>query len=101
MVAAVARGSAADLGRAVVDRVAEPARRHLIPGFDEVRQSALEAGAFGCSISGAGPALFAVASPETGERVALAMHAAFARHGLASRHFVCAPDNRGARRVDA
>jgi len=101
MVAAVARGSAADLGRAVVDKVAEPARRHLIPGFDEVRQSALQAGAFGCSISGAGPAMFAVASPETGERVALAMHAAFARHGLASRHFVCAPDNRGARRVDA
>jgi len=101
MVAAVARGSVADLGRAVVDLIIEPARRHLIPGFDEVRRSALEAGAFGCSISGAGPALFAVATPETGERVALAMQAAFARHGLGSRHFVCAPDNRGARRVDA
>jgi homoserine kinase len=100
MVAAVARGSVADLGRAVVDQVAEPARRHLIPGFDEVKRAALEAGAFGCSISGAGPAMFAVATPETGEAVALAMHAAFARHGLGSRHFVCAPDNRGARRVD-
>jgi homoserine kinase len=100
MVAAIGRGSAADLGRAVVDRVIEPARRHLIPGFDEVKRSALEAGGLGCSISGAGPALFAVSTPETGERIALAMHAAFARHGLSSRHFVCAPDNRGARRVD-
>jgi homoserine kinase len=101
MVAAVARGSVADLGRAVVDRVAEPARRHLIPGFEEVKKAALEAGAFGCSISGAGPAVFAVASAETGEAVATAMHAAFARHGLGARHYVCAPDNRGARRVEA
>jgi homoserine kinase len=101
MVAAVARGSVADLGRAVVDQVAEPARRHLIPGFDDVKRAALEAGAYGCSISGAGPAMFAVAMAETGDAVALAMHAAFARHGLSSRYFVCAPDNRGARRVDA
>ena len=101
MVAAVARGSVADLGRAVVDRVAEPARRHLIPGFDDVKQSALEAGAYGCSISGAGPAMFAVATRESCDAVALAMHAAFARHGVSSRYFVCAPDNRGARRVDA
>jgi homoserine kinase len=100
MVAAVARGSVPDLGRAVVDRVAEPARRHLIPGFDEVKKAALDAGAFGCSISGAGPAVFAVATAETGDAVATAMHAAFARHGLGARHFVCAPDNRGARRVE-
>ena len=100
MVAAVSRGSVADLGRAIVDQVAEPARRHLIPGFDEVKRVAIEAGAFGCSISGAGPAVFAVAAAEAADRVALAMHAAFARNGLGSRHFVCAPDNRGASRVD-
>ncbi len=96
-----ASGQVADMGRAVGDAVAEPARRHLIPGFDEVKRAALEAGAFGCSISGAGPAVFAIANPETGDRVAAAMHAAFARHGLGARHFVAAPDNRGARRVDA
>ena len=100
LVAAAARGSVADFGRAVVDRVIEPARRRLIPGFDEVKRAALEAGAFGCSISGAGPSMFAVATPETAERVAAAMGAAFHRHGLASRPFVAAPDNRGARRVD-
>ena len=100
MVAAVARGSAADLGRAVVDRVVEPARKHLIPGFDDVRKAALEAGAHGCSISGAGPSLFAVATADTGAAVAAAMQAAFARHGLETRAVVCAPDNRGARRVE-
>jgi len=100
LVAAVARGNVADFGRAVVDRVVEPVRAKLIPGFADVKKAALETGAHGCSISGAGPALFAVAPAETAERVALAMQAAFQRHGLPSRHFVCPPDNRGARRLD-
>ena len=100
LVAAVARGNLADFGRAVDDQVVEPVRSKLIPGFADVKRAALEAGAFGCSISGAGPSLFAVATAETAERVALAMHAAFQRHGLPSRHFVCPPDNRGARRLD-
>jgi homoserine kinase len=100
LVAAVAQGKIADFGHAVVDRVIEPVRSRLIPGFADVKHAALEAGAYGCSISGAGPALFAVAAPDVAEKVALAMHAAFQRHGLPSRHFVCPPDNRGARRLD-
>jgi homoserine kinase len=100
LVAAVAHGNLADFGRAVDDQVVEPVRSKLIPGFADVKRAALEAGAHGCSISGAGPALFAVANSDTAERVALAMHAAFQRHGLPSRHFICPPDNRGARRLD-
>lgn len=100
LVAAVAHGNLADFGRAVDDQVVEPVRSRLIPGFADVKRAALEAGAHGCSISGAGPALFAVANSDTAERVALAMHAAFQRHGLPSRHFICPPDNRGARRLD-
>jgi homoserine kinase len=100
LVAAVARGNLPDFGRAVDDQVVEPVRSKLIPGFADVKRAALEAGAFGCSISGAGPSLFAVATTETAEKVAVAMHAAFQRHGLPSRHFVCPPDNRGARRLD-
>ena len=100
LVAAVAQGKLGDFGRAVVDRVVEPVRSRLIPGFAEVKRAALEAGAHGCSISGAGPALFAIVAPDAAEKVALAMQAAFQRHGLPSRHFVCPPDNRGARRLD-
>jgi homoserine kinase len=100
LVAAVARGNVSDIGRAVVDRVIEPARAPLIPGFDAVKSAALGAGAYGCSISGAGPAVFAVAHADAGAGVAAAMQAAFERHGLASRPFLCAPDNRGARRLD-
>ena len=100
LAAAVARGTVAEIGRAVEDHVIEPVRSKLIPGFADVKRAAIEAGAHGCSISGAGPAIFAVVTPDTADKVAVAMHAAFQRHGLGSRHYICAADNRGARRLD-
>ena len=48
--------------RCVEDVVAEPLRAQLIPGFYDVKKAALAAGALGCSISGSGPSIFAIAS---------------------------------------
>lgn len=45
--------------RSLNDVVAEPARAKLIPGFYEIKNTALENGALGCSISGSGPSIFA------------------------------------------
>lgn len=47
------------LGQSLSDILIEPQRAHLIPGFNAVKKAALEAGALGCSISGAGPSIFA------------------------------------------
>lgn len=47
------------------DAIVEPIRSKLIPGFDGIKAAALEAGALGCSISGSGPSLFAIASTKT------------------------------------
>ncbi len=99
-VAAVTRGDVADMGRALHDRVVEPVRARLIPGFDRVREAALRAGAAGCSISGAGPTLFALATADRANDVARAMQDAFTKHDLESRQFICGPDNRGARLID-
>jgi homoserine kinase len=52
------------LSRALDDRYAEPLRANLIPRFLDVKRAAVLAGAFGCSISGSGPTLFAVAADE-------------------------------------
>ena len=41
------------------DHLVEPRRASLIPGFAGVKQAALDAGAMGASISGAGPSVFA------------------------------------------
>jgi homoserine kinase len=98
IVAALASGDLALLGRAIDDRIAEPARAPLIPGFREAKAAALAAGALGCSISGAGPTTFAlVADRACAEAVAVAMEAAFAAQAITSSVRVCEVDRVGAR----
>ena len=98
MVAASFADDVSAWGRAVVDAIVEPARAGLIPGFAAVKQSAMDAGAFGCSIGGSGPTVFAVCdSAAMGARVGAAMQSAFAGVGLASMLNVAAVDAIGAR----
>ncbi|QCW99410.1 homoserine kinase [Aggregatimonas sangjinii] len=52
------------IGRSLVDYIVEPIRSILIPGFDEVKIAAIEAGALGCGISGSGPSIFALSKGE-------------------------------------
>ena len=73
------------LRRALDDRYAEPRRAPLIPKFHDVKRAALDAGAFGCSISGSGPTLFAIAPDErTARKCAAAMEDTFG--DVASAH---------------
>ncbi len=84
----------------LLDVVIEPQRQVLIPGFAEVKRSALEAGALGCSISGAGPTVFAWTEVAAAEAVREGMVAAFRRHGLESDSWVSGLDPQGARVVE-
>jgi homoserine kinase len=79
---AFASGDGELLRRALVDRFAEPRRSALIPGFAAAKKAALEEGALACTISGAGPTLFAVSRSEGVARAAAgAMQLAFAPLG--------------------
>ena len=60
LVAALYRGDLELLSRALVDVVAEPARSPAVPGFAAAKAAATAAGALGCSLSGSGPAMFAL-----------------------------------------
>ena len=82
------------------DVVIEPQRAALIPGFQEVRRGAMEAGALGCSISGAGPSMFAWTLEPTAQAVLAAMRREFARQSLATDHWVVEVRSPGARLVD-
>jgi homoserine kinase len=62
LVMGLATGDRDLIRRCVEDVVAEPLRANLIPGFYDVKEAALAAGALGCSISGSGPSVFAIAS---------------------------------------
>ena len=83
----------------LLDVVIEPQRQVLIPGFVAVKQAALQAGALGCSISGAGPTVFAWAEQEDARNVCAEMVAAFRGHGLESDSWVSSIDREGARLV--
>lgn len=98
VVAALLTADGALLRAALADRFAEPYRARLIPGFDEAKQAALAAGAYGCSIGGSGPTLFALAPDEaSARRAGQAIADIFSRHGLASRLTVTIIDPQGAR----
>jgi homoserine kinase len=58
---------------ALEDRLHQPYRESLIKGYDQVKNSALENGAYGMVISGAGPTLLALTSMENKEIVISAM----------------------------
>lgn len=98
MVAAAFSGDLELLTRALDDRIAEPARAPLLPGFTAARRAALEAGALGSSISGSGPTAFAFAhGEEHGSEIAAAMLAAYRTEGITARARVAAIDLSGAR----
>lgn len=74
-----------EFGKAItVDHIAEPVRGAAIPGYPEIKQKVLDAGAYGFNISGGGSSVFAVCPPEKQESIALLMEAGFA----GNPHFV-------------
>jgi homoserine kinase len=97
MVAAFALDDYELLGRSVDDRIAEPARAGLLPGFAEAKAAALAAGALGSSISGSGPTAFALArGRESAERIGAAMEGAYRARGIDCRVRVGPVDRSGA-----
>lgn len=79
------------------DAIVEPARKHLVPGYDSVRQNALAAGALAVTISGAGPSMIAFMKGKKGtKKVAGAMAAGFMESGIKCQTFACGP-SKGAR----
>ncbi|MBL1215236.1 MAG: homoserine kinase [Ignavibacteriae bacterium] len=47
------------IGKSIVDEISEPFRSKLIPGYFDIKNAALTAGAIACNISGSGPSIFA------------------------------------------
>lgn len=70
------------LRTAIGDRIHEPYRKTLIPGYDAVAEAALAAGAYGITISGAGPTLLALGSAEQSDAIAQQMAAAWQQQGI-------------------
>ncbi len=61
------------VGKGMHDSVITPSREKLITGYDEVRTAALDAGATGVTISGAGPSIIAACTETTQRSVGVSM----------------------------
>jgi len=90
MVVGMANKDISLIGRGMVDKIVEPARKKMIPGYDSVRSMAIEAGAEGVCISGAGPSMLAIVDKKKNDpkKVLKAMTAGFKEGGVSSRGYV-------------
>lgn len=83
LVAGLANGDLDLIARSLTDHIVEPARRSLIPKFDEVKAACLGVGALGGGISGAGPSIFMLSRDrETAEAVEKAMSHTYSQTGI-------------------
>jgi homoserine kinase len=84
------------LGVAMEDRLHQPYRYGLIPGAAEVQAAALQAGALGAALSGAGPSVIAFLRENDGGKVADSMRQTFSDQGVKARVFHTQTSNLGA-----
>ena len=98
LVAAFLQEDAEALRYVTGDRLHEPYRATLIPGFDDVKRAALSLGALSCNISGAGPTVFAFTTKNE-RQIGEAMVNAFSSYGKASTCEIMHVENEGVRIV--
>ncbi|HSD05006.1 MAG TPA: homoserine kinase [Nitrosopumilaceae archaeon] len=80
------------IGSSIRDVIVEPARQHLIPGFIQVKENAIDAGALGVTISGAGPSVIAFASKSSNtKKICSAMASGFASAKTKCDTIICRP----------
>lgn len=94
------RGLEAGMGKwlreGLQDRIHQPYRQALIPGYTAVEQAAVDAGAYGLVISGAGPTLLALTTRDQASTVQSAMASAWAEQGTIATVYTLALDQQGA-----
>ena len=80
------------IGTSIQDVIVEPARQHMIPGFSKVKKFALDAGAFGVTISGAGPSVIAFTSKSNNtKKISAAMEKGFTTARVECKTVICKP----------
>jgi homoserine kinase len=93
-------GNASLAANCVVDLLAEPYRRSLLPGFDEAKAALSEMGALAVGISGSGPTVFALVDDhQVAARIQRWLADHYAKNEQGFVH-ICRADLGGARSID-
>lgn len=94
LVASLTRGDYDMLREGMEDRLHQPYRATLIPGFAQAKEQGYAAGAYGIAISGAGPTILAFAAQENAAAVGEALVAGFNAAGITARYLNLQVNNR-------
>ena len=82
------------IGNSIKDVIVEPARKHMIPGFDKVKNNAINSGALGFTISGAGPSVIAFSKQNSDlKKICSSMSRGFASVSIKCQTVICKPSN--------
>ncbi len=81
------------IGTGMEDEIAEPHRESMVPGYRDVKRAALQSGAAGVSMSGAGPSVLALVDRhhQDPRKIARAMLQAFVKNTVLSTFFIARP----------
>jgi len=101
LVAGLAKNDYQLIARSLEDVIIEPVRSLLIPGYENVKQAAIQQGALGCSISGSGPSVFALCeSQEIAERAASSMQKEFSKLEIDTVKYISRINTEGVKITD-
>ena len=80
------------IGNSIKDVIVEPARQHMIPGYQKVKQNAIKAGAYGVTISGEGPSVIAFSKNSMDlKKISNAMSKGFKTAHIECETIICKP----------
>ncbi|QGT99828.1 Homoserine kinase [Candidatus Syntrophocurvum alkaliphilum] len=82
------------LDKAMDDLIYQPLRKHFIPGFNDIVDNAIDNGALGIALSGAGPSFLAFAH-DNPEKIGSSMQQGFNVHGVESKLYYLKPEDKG------
>ena len=82
--------------QSMIDSIVEPFRSKLIPGYEDVKKSALKLGSLGCCISGSGPSIFAISeNKEIAQKVLHGMEKALQKNHIEYHSYISSINHSG------
>ena len=89
------------IGRAInTDHISEPVRGRYIPGYEDIKRRVLDAGAYGCNVSGGGSSVFAICGAGDRKKIAGIMEVGFRKHGQSPEILITRTSNEGVCQID-
>jgi homoserine kinase len=101
LIAGIATENYELIGRSLEDKIAEPVRKNLIPGYTELKQKLKSSGILGMNISGSGPSIFALSdSSKAAENAEKIMNDTFNIAGIACKTYISKVSEKGTRIIE-